>query len=367
MTRDEQRAYLQIMFKIMEKTPGGGATIEDLIEAYEEATDRRPSERTVYRYIEKLELFFDPLARGEDLEEGEEEEDMGEELAPPLMGIKREKRGRKTYYLFEGDLQLPSLDLNQALLAVLNLYPQHVHILKESFDSVTRHMLKDIISGISMYSQVIDHLQKNVHVAGPVPADPEKNAKIMLDIFQAIRFKKRICLEYLRTYDGVITRREVEPYGFLSRLNNWYLVGKCLEKGELRLFSLPHIRDLEILDKTRFEIPREFSLKNFYRNSWGVWTQDPPPKTEEVILLADRGAAERFRALKFHPSQKVTELSAGRVEVSFRLGEAGEMVPWLLSWGTKVMVKEPDWLREEVKNALRNIEEEYERMERENS
>jgi len=43
------------------------------------------------------------------------------------------------------------------------------------------------------------------------------------------------------------------------------------------------------------------------------------------------------------------------------------MVPWLLSWGTKVMVKEPDWLREEVKSALRSIGEEYERRERENS
>ena len=359
MSNETQRAYLKILFTIMEKTPEGGANLGDLQRAYWEETDKWPSERTIYRHLEKLELFFDPLARGEDTDNDEKIDN--EELPPPAMGILRKKRRGKTYYLFEGDLKVPPLDMNQAILAVLGLYPQHLHILKESFDVVTRHLLKDIFSGISMYTQVINHVQKNVHVAGPVPAEPEREAEIMQEVFRAIRLKKQVQMEYLRTYDGKVTSRVLEPYGFLCRHGNWYLAGRCLASAGMRLFNLSHVKEVSIIEDSHFSIPEGFSLERFYRHSWGVWTQEPAPSRENVVLHVSRGAAGRFRNVKFHPSQEIRELTDGEVEVSYRLGGAQEMIPWLLSWGTLVMVKQPEWLKQEVMESLRNIREEYEK------
>ncbi len=56
-------AITNILVRIIEKTPTGGATVEGLEEACEEVKGSFPSRKTIYRALERLELLFDPLAR----------------------------------------------------------------------------------------------------------------------------------------------------------------------------------------------------------------------------------------------------------------------------------------------------------------
>lgn len=51
---------MKILITVIDKTPSGGATLEDLQDAYAEINDRRPSLRTIYRYIRRLNLFLIP-------------------------------------------------------------------------------------------------------------------------------------------------------------------------------------------------------------------------------------------------------------------------------------------------------------------
>lgn len=352
VAQESQRAYLKLLLTIMQKTPHGGASISDLQEAYEEVTDKWPTERTIYRYLHRLELFFDPLA-------GQEIEDDEEELAPPLMGITRDKRGRKTYYRFNGDIKLPALDFNEAVIAALNFYPQQGQLLKESFDAICRHLLKDVVAGISMYSQVIDVIQRRVHVAGPLPVDLKRHTQLLQDIFAAIRRQQPGKMEYLRTYDGAMTHRTVEPFGLVNRMNHWYLAARCRESDGIRIFSIAHIHSFEILEGPGFIWPERFALDTLFKHSWGTWTEARMSPVEDVILRVEKGAAERFRAVQFHRSQTVKELPGSAVEVSFRLAGAEEMVSWLLGWGTKVTVLKPEWLREHVRTTAGVIVEQY--------
>ena len=74
---------VKVLITVIEKTPSGGATLEELQDAYAEINDRRPSVRTIYRLIRRLNLFFDPLCYGEKPEPGEEdpaEDDTDEEM-----------------------------------------------------------------------------------------------------------------------------------------------------------------------------------------------------------------------------------------------------------------------------------------------
>ncbi|HHV35607.1 MAG TPA: WYL domain-containing protein [Syntrophomonadaceae bacterium] len=43
----------------------------------------------------------------------------------------------------------------------------------------------------------------------------------------------------------------------------------------------------------------------------------------------------------FHESQSVRELPEGKLEVTYLLTGAQEMIPWLMSWGGAVEVLEP--------------------------
>ncbi len=49
---------LRILLTIIKQTPAGGATMEDLLEAYREIKDRKPSQRTIYRIINRLNLYL---------------------------------------------------------------------------------------------------------------------------------------------------------------------------------------------------------------------------------------------------------------------------------------------------------------------
>lgn len=52
--RDFPEALVKILLTIMEKTPDGGATMEDLKDAYQETRGSTPSNKTIYRSIRRL-------------------------------------------------------------------------------------------------------------------------------------------------------------------------------------------------------------------------------------------------------------------------------------------------------------------------
>jgi hypothetical protein len=358
-------AIANILVKILEKTPTGGATIEDLEDAYEEIKGSVPSRKTIYRAVERIELLFDPLARGEKFETGEVEgsrlkSDLDEEIPGPLVGVRRMKRDRKTYYIIYGDIGGPTFNVNESLYVALSLYPQYRGMLKDAYHKIMRKLLTETLAGVTIYNLLINEIENHVYVAEPAPADPDRFSSLVSEIFTALRRKKRIKIKYLRTYDGVETERIVEPYGLLSRFNNFYLAGFCLKSQANRIFHMVHIRDLEIIDDEGYKMPSSYSLQRAYSQAWATWTPANGSKLEDIRLSVCRGTAERFRAIKFHDSQHVTEAQTGEIEVSYRLTGAIEMVPWIASWGPDIKVLEPAWLREEVKKYFNDALKSYE-------
>ncbi len=346
-------AITSILVRILEKTPGGGATIEDLEEAYEEVKGTIPSRKTIYRALERLELLFDPLARGENLEEGEEPEEteypwLDENLPGPLAGIKRVKRDRKTYYLFDGQLAASDFNINESLYAALSLYPQYRGMLKDAYHKVMRKLLAETLAGVSIYNLLINEIENHVHVSEPTPSDPDKFAQMVSEIFGALRHRKRLKIKYLRTYDGQETERIIEPYGLLSRFNNYYLTGYCLSSGGNRIFHVVHIRDLKVIGDSNYKMPSSYSLEKAYSHAWATWTSEGGAQLESIRLWVCCGTAERFRAINFHTSQQVKELDGGEIEVAYKLTGANEMIPWIASWGPDIKVLEPTWLGNDV-------------------
>lgn len=346
-------AISNILVRIIEKTPTGGATIEDLEQAYEEVKGSFPSRKTVYRALERLELLFDPLARGETPEEGEipengEDSLLYDHIPEPLVGIKRVKRNRKTYYLLDGQQSKPGFNLEESLYAALSLYPQYRGMLKEAYYKVMRKLLAETLSGVSIYNLLIHEIETFVHIAEPAPVDPAKFTRMVSQIFTALRYRKKIRIKYLRTYDGKETERVIEPFGLVNRFNNYYLTGYCCSSEANRIFHVVHIRELNIIEGSSYKMPSAYSLQKAYSQAWATWTSEGGTRLELVRLWVCCGTAERFRAIKFHQSQKVKELENGEIEASYRLTGANEMIPWIAGWGADIKVLEPDWLCKDV-------------------
>ncbi|MDQ0287866.1 putative DNA-binding transcriptional regulator YafY, partial [Desulfofundulus luciae] len=86
-----------------------------------------------------------------------------------------------------------------------------------------------------------------------------------------------------------------------------------------------------------------------------VWTEEEPGPPETVRLRVSPGLAHKFRVTRYHLSQAVKELPDGGIEVRFEVAGAGEMIPWLLSWGAALEVLEPEWLRETMIEVLEEM------------
>ena len=343
-------AVVKILFKVIEKTQGGGASMEDLQGAYHEAAGRYPSRRTIQRIIRRINQMFDPLAYGESPEEENHCYDQEEVITGSRVIESRRKRGQ-SYYVFTGNIGAVGNNTSDAQMVLLSLFPQQRSALKQGLEQVLQNTLHHVLTGISSFAMLFNEMDRFVHVSGPVPTDAPRSAAIIRTVLQALREKRRVRLRYLRTYDGSITNREVEPYGLLYRFNQWYLLGWCNQRKEKRLFLLEQIEDLELL-QARFAIPEGFSLPELYRHSWSVWTEEVPGDPETVRLRVAKGPSERFRMIKFHDTQKVKRLPGGDLEVTYKIVGAQSMIPWLMGWGNLVEVLEPEWLRQEMTAVL---------------
>jgi len=344
---------VKILITVIEKTPSGGATLEELQDAYAEINDRHPSVRTIYRLIRRLNLFFDPLCYGETPDPGEAP--AGKDAEEVIVGEKAicgRRCGHKTYYIYRGEIAEQPAGVHDATMLLLGMYPQLRGAMKSSIEAAMQSIFSHTLSGLSTFAGILSELERVVHVSGAFPADPAKSEAMIREILRAIRERKRVRLSYLRTYDGAVTEREVEPHGLLCRLNNWYLTGRCTQRRQRRVFLLLNIKELDVVENSSYRMPPGFSLKEAYKDVWGTWTDEESGELERVRLKVRAGPAERFQHNLFHESQQTKELPGGELEVIYRLTAAQEMIHWLMSWGDAVEVLEPAWLREQLINNL---------------
>jgi len=355
---------VKILITVIEKTPRGGATMEDLKEAYREVKDAVPADKTIYRNLRRLNELFSPQIVEREKEEGKESKEGGpsKALKQKDLAICSKSDGfGKTRYIYTGKKLVSKYDSNQALLIVLGLYSQQRSILKDHFEKVMASIMAEVLysqkGGTSFFTELEDH----IHVSGSGTADSRKLLRKIAEIVRAIDDCKVVKIDYVRTYDGERRTREVEPYGLVCRYGNWYLYGLCREHNQMRIYLLDQVQWLKVVESSTFKRPAAFALKDVFGSSWGIMLLDEEQKAkvEIVRLRVKKGIAERFKAVCFHDSQETKCLSDGEAEVCFKVAGAGEMIPWLVSWGSLIEVLEPQWLREQLLEFVQKIDKIY--------
>jgi hypothetical protein len=353
-TGDHPEAMVKILIAIIEKTPGGGATLDDLKQAYMDVKDQLPCDKTISRIIRRINILFDPLYGCDDKGCIDPDDEGGDTPGDEIPAIRSERRKGTRYYIFTRDLAAgPRLDPGLALMMALSLYPQQRTMLPDKFEVMMKFIFEEILQRVTEWTRLRQEIEKYVYVSGFSPERPQKNMRLIENLLCALRNKKRIVIVYHRAYDATTVRDVVEAYGILCRHNNWYLVGRNCEAGEQHLYRLDHIERMDMVENSVYTIPEGFSLKDAYVSSWGVWTEPDPGPAVQVLLRVAPTVANKFRTTRFHESQEINELSDGGAEVRFEVTGVKEMIPWLISWGDTVEVLKPPWLRHSVAERLK--------------
>jgi proteasome accessory factor B len=189
--------------------------------------------------------------------------------------------------------------------------------------------------------------------AGRTVAD----VRLFEELSRAVFKQLEIRFEYKKPGTAHYEQRHVQPYHLGCVENLWYLFALDFDRGEVRTFALPRIREVRV-SKVRFRRPLDFSIGRFLGESFGVFAK--PTKTKYAVrIVFDAFAAPRIQERQWHPSQKVKQLRNGGAELSMTLGNLEEIERWILSWGNHAQVVEPAELKERIGKTVSALAETY--------
>lgn len=156
--------------------------------------------------------------------------------------------------------------------------------------------------------------------------------------------QREVELEYRsRSTGGVVTGTLrpylLEPSAVGSAI---YAIGSLDPPGQIRVLKLERIAAAHLTNAT-FEAPPVSEILQRLDQSWGVWISDEQPV--DVCLVFSADVAPRVRETRWHPSQKLTKKSGGRLEMKLTVSSTIEILPWVLGWGRQVEVVSPRDLR----------------------
>lgn len=181
-------------------------------------------------------------------------------------------------------------------------------------------------------------------------------------IIEAMRDGVKIRIMYQSFHSAERSTFILAPYCVRVFRQRWYVLGTSEKGKELRLYGLDRILNTE-RTTTPFVLPQNFDAEAFFANGYGVTVDERKP--EIVRISVDAYQANYLRSLPIHPSQEETERNNDYSVFQFFIVPTYEFIKELLSYGGTLEVLSPKWLRKEMKQEARTMNEIYNRQENE--
>jgi predicted DNA-binding transcriptional regulator YafY len=163
------------------------------------------------------------------------------------------------------------------------------------------------------------------------------------DIMTALLREERLRV----THEGVSGGRKtfvLEPYTLLVYKKGLYLAGRSHgHAGELRTFALDGFRAVEWLRGDRFEYPADFRPEQITEGAFGLIRGEPA----RVRIFFDVKVAGYVQRRQWHPTQRFRRVDDG-IEMTMDVRGTTELVSWILGFGNKARVLEPEALLQAI-------------------
>ena len=202
----------------------------------------------------------------------------------------------------------------------------------------------------SSYQGSLEQLQSKIHIVDEQLSDEKKPAQNLLKLLEAIKDCRVISLKYRSGPEQ--SKRDLEPYGLTCKHNVWYVVGHCRKSAARRTFRLDLIEDVYVRSE-KYEYPDDFSLKDYFGDSWGIFAGD---NLQKITIKVAPEIAYRFDMIKYHPSQTIEKrFKDGSLKISYHARGISEFLGWVLQLAEYVEILEPEEMRQEMKAKLEKV------------
>ena len=238
--------------------------------------------------------------------------------------------------------ELMALYFGRDMLSVLKNTIFH-DSLKSLFDKIKATLPAEYIAFLEQFEK---NIKMGQHPYKLYPGFKEALNKVNL----AIEERRFVDLLYFTMSRNKNTRRKVAPYNIWFFDSTFYLVGLCMNREEIRIFAFDRIQSLELTNEN-FERPDDFSVEEYMRPSFGVFHGEP---TKVKIWFAPE-AAGYVKEKVWHESQIITDQIDGSVFFEAQVAGTAEIKIWVLGWGAKAKVIEPESLRNDIRSEINSL------------
>ena len=149
------------------------------------------------------------------------------------------------------------------------------------------------------------------------------------------------------------SERTVEPYYLVFRWSSWYLWAWCLKRKDFRLFKLNRMDGVQITEKN-FEC-RDATMPD-------LSNEKIFPGGIKVKALFE--ADQKWRLVEEFGTSCFTENDDGRLLFTADYTDMENLITWILTFGDKAEVIEPEEVRERVRTAIEAMIKNYGRNKR---
>ena len=182
--------------------------------------------------------------------------------------------------------------------------------------------------------------------------DIPSGQKWLVSVMQAMLDNAEMELHYRKYMSEEEEIRHIRPYAVKEFAKRWYIVAYSGEASALRVYAMDRILSLKPTGE-KFKMPKGFQVDELFESSYGIYL----PEGEEPVLVklrTTRREAAYLQDLPLHPSQVFLGEKDGFCLFALRVIPNPNFIMELIKHGGRLEILEPESLREQVKQELRN-------------
>jgi len=177
--------------------------------------------------------------------------------------------------------------------------------------------------------------------------DKEEDYELELQSACLMRNKLKISYHSISSGDSI---RVIRPYAVITKNDMRHLIAYCEKRKTIRTFKVIRINWIEVL-KEKFDIDSSFDIKDYMKNTIGIFNNDEI----KLKLLLKKPFSYSVSERTYVENQHITWNDDGTIIFEATMNGKPDIIRWILSMGENVTILEPLYLKEEIKNILKNM------------
>lgn len=262
------------------------------------------------------------------------------------------RQGNGGYYYSDPTYFLKSVMLSEGELFSIALFDQLLKQYENTpLEENLRRTFEKITAGLPN-SITIDSSFLKSNITFIPDLLPEINTKVFETIFSALQNHKTLSFDYRPLQKNSFMERKIDPYHAVCQKGNWYILGFCHDKNEVRVFNMSRIKNAEETNE-RFKVPDDFKPEDYFDKELGIWLSAKQNYKVELLINKEIGTFALER--KLHSDQKITEKPDGSILVEFETTQLPEIKRWVLGQGKTVKVLNPPELVQDILSEIESV------------